>query len=70
MQGAWVISLVRELRSHMPHSIARKKKKEYWGWYGRKKRKRRMLRGFGWKTLDTHLSVVCIENCFQIPRPL
>ena len=27
MQGTWVISLVRKLRSHMPHSTAEKKKK-------------------------------------------
>ena len=28
MQGAWVQSLVRELRSYMPHGTAKKKKKE------------------------------------------
>ena len=27
MQGTWVQSLVRELRSHMPRGIAKKKKK-------------------------------------------
>ena len=28
MQGAWVPSLVRELRSHMPCSVAEKKKEK------------------------------------------
>lgn len=28
LQGAWVLSLVRELRSHMPHVVAKKKKKK------------------------------------------
>ena len=28
LQGAWVQSLVRELRSHMPRSVAKKKKKK------------------------------------------
>ena len=28
MQGAWVCSLIGELRSHMPHSVAKKKKKQ------------------------------------------
>ena len=29
LQGAWVQSLAGELKAHMPHGMAKKKKKEY-----------------------------------------
>ena len=38
MQGAWVRSLVRELRSHMPYNSAKKKKKLKKKWNRKKKR--------------------------------
>ena len=33
-QGVWVRSLVRELRSHMPHGAAKKKKEKAPRWFG------------------------------------